>query len=1088
MSWIEKRRKIIMPDSLAKPDFLSQTLQPIQTLSALLRGLVERDYLDHMQDISWAVTTPGWRDPLTSIRLARLSEVSEMAWKLPVTPLLTGLASNEIGMSMTIVGSPADTQFYLGVHLNPEASIHPDEAFSLMNISLSVHLPGAKLEDALDADGFQETLLRAFDGFEHIACLTGVPPGASNQPVGIEALVDGLRGEHYLLLILAEPIIALELDDIVKNCRTLNTEIHKRVRQTSNQGQQHSTGSSTQSSQSFAGLNMLASGLLTGFSPLHLLAGSSASPSLSQSDSWNESEAFTESTSVEWLDKEMAHVEAYLDEFIDRLEQGRRNGLWNTGVYLLTRKRTTLNLGLSLLRSSVGVGSTKAEPLRGVVLTDHLDEARSSLAQFQLPVVSWSDGTHHPLGRKMDQFSTLLNSNELSSLFSLPKRQVMGMRILPMTQFNLNPPEIVGGLDLGQVMQFGRPISKKVSLPINDLARHAFVTGVTGAGKTNTCLVLLKSAAENNIPFLVIEPAKREYRQLVEKAGLDCKVYTLGDEMATPLRLNPFEFIPGFPILTHIDYLKAIFNASFPMYASMPYILEEAILGVYEDWGWDVTTGKNKWFDGEKAMQMLPTLSDLYNRIDIVVEEKRYAERLTMDITAALKARIKSLMVGGKGKMLDTRQSDSLQDIFTKPTILELRRIGNDDEKCFLIALLLVWLYEHCETRPEQAGLTHLTLIEEAHRILQNIPPASSDAIGARNQAVNAFSNMLAEIRAYGEGLVIVDQIPAKLAPDVIKNTDLKILHRLVAADDRNSVGQSMTLSDEQIEQVARLRVGEAVVFYEAAQTPILTKINEVNWPLSVPSLEIHPVMATRMESTCIYCLVPCVYGQEIEPSEELRDITIHGFIGLLIESKKKWRENWKAIIKQAFLDETTKKTPKNEIPERAYCAISKAIHVSLKQLLEYHQPSAQTQLNVIYSIESMKVIRELITKGPKAEILNDLEQLSRQLSSQLALEPNDVNPGCKLCSQKCVFGYWVTHVDKEQINLLGKGLIAALKDVENSPPTSMKKIVKIKDTTSNVVLGLFDGELESSDGFVHCVLTQMKLPQQRLEKLGYFK
>ena len=144
--------------------------------------------------------------------------------------------------------------------------------------------------------------------------------------------------------------------------------------------------------------------------------------------------------------------------------------------------------------------------------------------------------------------------------------------------------------------------------------------------------------------FLVIEPAKQEYKQLKYIQDIDppCQVFTLGDEADQPLRLNPFQFVQGFPLLTHIDYLKAIFNASFPMYGPMPYILEEALLLVYENLGWDITSGTNKYADGEEAMCFLPTLQDLYESIDLVVEEKRYAENLQWTYRLRLKARIKS--------------------------------------------------------------------------------------------------------------------------------------------------------------------------------------------------------------------------------------------------------------------------------------------------------------------------------------------------------------------------------------------------------------------------------------------------------------
>jgi len=161
---------------------------------------------------------------------------------------------------------------------------------------------------------------------------------------------------------------------------------------------------------------------------------------------------------------------------------------------------------------------------------------------------------------------------------------------------------------------------------------------------------------------------------------------------------------------------------------------------------------------------------------------------------------------------------------------VELKNVGGDAEKAFLMALLLIDLYEYCETaRHYGGGLQHITLIEEAHRLLKNIPPAlSAESANPRGKAVEMFSDILAEIREYGEGFMIVDQVPAKLAPDVLKNTNLKILHRIVAEDDRESVGNAMNLTREQKEQVVRLRVGQAVVHNEYLDRPVLLQIHPV--------------------------------------------------------------------------------------------------------------------------------------------------------------------------------------------------------------------------------------------------------------------
>jgi len=199
------------------------------------------------------------------------------------------------------------------------------------------------------------------------------------------------------------------------------------------------------------------------------------------------------------------------------------------------------------------------------------------------------------------QLATPMNTAELSLVMGFPHEEVPGVRLMPIADFGLNPPSS-DGFALGQVLYRGEVLEDRFYIAPKSLTKHTFITGITGSGKTNTCLALLRAAYEGqHVPFLVIEPAKQEYRVLLADPvmGRELQVFTLGDETTSPFRLNPFQFVRGYPLLTHIDLLKAVFNSSFPMYASMPYILEEAILDVYTDRGWDLASSTNQYVSVE---------------------------------------------------------------------------------------------------------------------------------------------------------------------------------------------------------------------------------------------------------------------------------------------------------------------------------------------------------------------------------------------------------------------------------------------------------------------------------------------------------
>jgi hypothetical protein len=436
----------------------------------------------------------------------------------------------------------------------------------------------------------------------------------------------------------------------------------------------------------------------------------------------------------------------------------------------------------------------------------------------------------HPLGPIFEGLTTPLNTEELSLLANLPLREMPGMPVQPTAYFTLNPPlpqEPEAALQLGKLLEGGEEVGDlSYAVDLNTLTRHVFITGITGSGKSNTCRRLLSSLMERGVNFMVIEPAKDEYVQLAlayNQAGTfdrEIAVYVPGrtDWRGQPLeqlRLNPFDIVrlpeATTQVMPHLDRLKSIFNASFPMQEILPVILEEALVDLYDSQGWL-----------EEALPPegigRPMLEQLYDRITGLVRAKGYEQRITDNIIAALRTRIGSLLRGWKGRLFNHPLSTPWPELFDRPTVVNLQQMGDDADKCFTMALLLNFMYEYrqaqheSEGSPESGDLRHLAIIEEAHRVLRAAPPSMGGGANPQAKMGEMFADMLAEIRAYGQGLAIIDQVPAKLVSDALKNTNLKIIHRLVAADDRDAMAGALALTQEQAEVIARLKVGQAIV------------------------------------------------------------------------------------------------------------------------------------------------------------------------------------------------------------------------------------------------------------------------------------
>ena len=425
-------------------------------------------------------------------------------------------------------------------------------------------------------------------------------------------------------------------------------------------------------------------------------------------------------------------------------------------------------------------------------------------------------------------------STELvAALARPPEAEVPGIRLALRPEFDVTPESAAGGAGAGAGIRLGEILDRNLlpagalRMPLESLNRHVFVCGATGAGKSQTVRALLEEAAGQNVPWLVIEPAKAEYRLMANRGAGDVVRIRPGEADAIAAGLNPLEPAAGFPLQTHADLVRALFIASFRSEEPFPQVLSAALTRAYEEAGWDLALGEPV---GEAAGAAFPGLSDLQRTAETVVSEIGYSQRITDDVLGFIKVRLSSLRAGTTGRFLEGGHRIDFGALLRRNVVLEIEDVGDDRDKAFLMGTVLIRLAEHLrmsrrggtETPGGTGTLRHLTVFEEAHRLLRR-----PDAARAAAHAVEMFAGLLAEIRAYGEGLVIAEQIPARLIPDVIKNTAVKIAHRLPAADDREAVGATMNMTAPQSRYLVTLAPGEAAAFTDGMDHPLLVKIKD---------------------------------------------------------------------------------------------------------------------------------------------------------------------------------------------------------------------------------------------------------------------
>ena len=568
-------------------------------------------------------------------------------------------------------------------------------------------------------------------------------------------------------------------------------------------------------------------------------AGTSDSESSSQNDtngfskSATQSEGTSSTQSTEFLNKKVERIEKYISEKqIARFELGRSKGLFKTAVYLSAKHKVVYD-SLVLAVTAIFQGN---QSLFSPLQVQKLEMKGRNI--HQLFKIHWQKLEQpveamlvhsKPTRDNQVALATYLTASELSILAGLPSREVCGVRLRKNVDFAVNPTqpkELNESFELGNIIQNGLKLeNSKVFLDKKLLNQHIFISGVTGAGKTTTCQQILLNSG---LPFLVIEPAKTEYRGLYELDN-EIQFYTLGNEQISPFRFNPFELLPNEKLAGHIDILKATFAAVFPMEASMPYLIEEAIVRSYESKGWDIHTSKNFLFESPFQCngQAFPIMSEMLEQLKAVIESKGFGADLQQKYEGSLISRLDNLTVGSKGRMLNTRVSIDVSALLDQKVVIELDELKDEQDKALMMGLLIGRVAEAVKQRHKlQSDFKHLTLIEEAHRLLEKTQGFDD---GAKKLGVNLFANLLAEVRKYGEGLIIADQIPNKLAPEVLKNTNTKIIHRLFAADDRQTVGETVGLSEEQINFLPMLKAGEAIVYSAGWHEAVRTQVGQLH-------------------------------------------------------------------------------------------------------------------------------------------------------------------------------------------------------------------------------------------------------------------
>lgn len=519
-----------------------------------------------------------------------------------------------------------------------------------------------------------------------------------------------------------------------------------------------------------------------------------------------------------------------LEKTMKRLNESQATGLWKFSTYVFSKYgKTSKNVANSLRAITQGKESY-IEPsaiqewsYEGEDVDSPFTEIRKYVSHFTHPIFVTNDDS------MLVTPTTYVGTAELSHVIAFPRKSLQGLPVLECTQFGREPHTLLpttADLDIGYGYHMHETItSQRVCLSKEELTKHTFITGSTGSGKSNTIYMLLENLQQSGVNFLVVEPAKGEYKTALRTGERQIAVYGTNPNLKDThmLHINPFRFPDKIHILEHLDRLVEIFNVCWPMYAAMPAILKDSIERAYEAAGWDLMTSQNKYDN-----RLYPTFGDVLKQIRIVLSESEYSSDNKGDYTGALVTRMRSLTNGING-LIFTSNDIPDEYLFDRNVIVDLSRVGSTETKSLIMGLLVLKLQEHrMQSSQPNEKLRHVTVLEEAHNLLKRTSTEqTTEGANLLGKSVEMLANSIAEMRTYGEGFIIADQSPGLLDMSVIRNTNTKIILRLPDFSDRELVGKAAGLNDNQIIELGKLERGVASITQSDWLEPVLCKIDK---------------------------------------------------------------------------------------------------------------------------------------------------------------------------------------------------------------------------------------------------------------------
>lgn len=773
-----------------------------------------------------------------------------------------------------ISGKKTRTDLYLGVRSAENAPT----AGKILEKNFLGNFPGSKLETIKNREiaGILEnmTISNYCSTQKSVSCVTVIPSMRDDNKEkfvqGIEKFIDTMQGEEYTALFIADPVSKKDMERKKRGFEGIFSELSPFAKVSLAYGENYSkavtegkfrnfshainnsisdtTGKNVSRSSSYTkgknggfhindrefGINSGTTESTTnGYTSGEVWSkavttGSSDTTGEGDNQAETESSGDSRTLTVEYQNKS---VEVLLNKVNEQLEQMKKCeafGVWECAAYFMADDVQTSVVAANAYKALMVGDNTGVENsfvnIWGMEKQSSTGKVLEYLQYGQHPLmkVEPEDGYEPQIVTP----GNFISGRELPLFLGLPHRSIAGLTVSSMAEFGRNiyiQNERQGGkkIRLGDIYHMGNLEKQEVSLDLESFSSHCFISGSTGSGKSNTVYNLLEHFIREKIPFLVVEPAKGEYKEAF--AGVEgIHIFSTNPLIGQMLKLNPFHFNQNIHILEHLDRLIEIFNTCWEMYAAMPAILKDAVEQIYVEKGWDLLNSVYM----KVGEPEFPTFNDLTRTLSKVISNSQYSVDTKSDYTGALVTRVRSLTNGISGQIFCDHYDIADHNLFDENVIVDLSRVGSVETKSLIMGLLVLKLSEYRMAEADSANhkLRHITVLEEAHNLLKRDMGGKFESNVAR-QSVEMICSSIAEMRTYGEGFIIVDQSPTSVDAAAIKNTNTKIFLRLPDKEDGEVAGSAAGLKEEQIRELSKLETGVAVVmqndWFEAVQVKV---------------------------------------------------------------------------------------------------------------------------------------------------------------------------------------------------------------------------------------------------------------------------